>query len=156
MGFGDTLPRAAFGGVEFPYTRFSVRGSARLVAHAFLLRPGVECNERRSDSFVTGVMRARRFEPELRQLLVALCDVQRAHEPVTFGGVSIDEIWMQVNRKWLRLHKGSEERQIEQCGEKEQDTVRHRNSPAVDTDIHNVTFLAVVNFRLSTVALLVL
>lgn len=42
MGFGDTLPRAAFGGVEFPYTRFSVRGSARLVTHVYLRRPGGE------------------------------------------------------------------------------------------------------------------
>jgi hypothetical protein len=34
-----------------------------------------------------------------------------------------------MNRKRLSFDKGSEEWQIEQCGEKEQDTVQHQNSP---------------------------
>jgi prophage DNA circulation protein len=42
MAFGDTLPRMSFGGIEFPYRRYSLRGSQRLVTHEYLRRPGGE------------------------------------------------------------------------------------------------------------------
>lgn len=84
----ETVRRASFGGIEFPYTDYSIRGSLRHFVHEYIKRPGAEVESlgRRAYEFSFKCRFVDVFEgyvdlyPSRLSALISLCETERAHD----------------------------------------------------------------------------